>query len=125
MALQPWGTGPGRFDDRPLAEAIAERLDGRAEVLPAPSGLRAAGDTYRDAHALISLRPRATIAAAAAGVPVLALVDSDRHAAVANGLGQPVVRTEAPAGEADRRGAGAHARTCRPRQRPCPHRPCT
>lgn len=94
VRLQPWTVRPGRVDDRQVAEVMAEHLPD-VQLLPPPSGITDASATYRTAGAVLAMRPRATIAAAAAGTPVLTIGDSSRHATIAAGLDQPSVPSSA------------------------------
>lgn len=99
IILEPWGQGTGRFDDRPLASAIADGLGGRATVIEPPAHFEQCIERYGRARAVISMRSRALVAAAAARVPTLTLLEESRMAVLPNSLGQPVVSIDAAPAE--------------------------
>ncbi len=93
VRLVPWG-GPGSADAAMasrLARAIGESVRGAVMVEPAPATLADAASLVADAHAVVALRYRAVHAAAAAGVPVVAVAGDPRLEALAGRLGQPVL----------------------------------
>ncbi|MGY6502194.1 MAG: polysaccharide pyruvyl transferase family protein [Acidimicrobiales bacterium] len=70
--LQPWQTGDSPHD-LALAEQVAERLGSVAQIVPPPADLRAAAVEMVGYDAVVGLRFHSLVAAAAAGVPFLAI----------------------------------------------------
>ena len=98
VVLQPWQAhADGHTDDVQLAHAVAARLHG-AHVLPSPADIFAARDALATAGVVVGLRFHSLIAAAAAGVPFVAVTHEPKLAALARRLDQPAV---APARLAD------------------------
>jgi polysaccharide pyruvyl transferase WcaK-like protein len=95
VRLQPWQVLPGAPDDLDLAHAIAGRLDGDVQIVPPPAGLADARDLFAGARLVVALRFHALVAAAEAGVPVVAVAHEAKLAGLGRRLEQPVV---APAG---------------------------
>lgn len=94
VRLQPWRAAGPAPDDVQMAKLMACQLP-QAEIEPAPASLPQARDAYRSARAVIALRPRAQVAAAAAGVPSLAVTSGGTRQLIADGLHQPSVAMDA------------------------------
>lgn len=98
VVLQPWQAhADGHTDDVQLAYAVAARVRG-VDVLPPPADIFAARDALATASVVVGLRFHSLIAAAAAGVPFVAVTHEPKLAALARRLDQPAV---APARLAD------------------------
>jgi polysaccharide pyruvyl transferase WcaK-like protein len=89
VVLQPWRTR-GDGADTVLARYLADRLDPAPPISRPPADLRAVRDGLNGSGLVIPLRYHALIAAAAAGVPSLALEDRPEIVGLARRLGQPV-----------------------------------
>jgi len=121
--IQPWQVGDADgaadgLDDEARAHvlAIALRRRGcRAEVVPPPASLTDARELVEGARLVVATRFHATVAAAAAGVPFLALAHEQKLAGIARRLGQPAVDAAAPAPELARVLAAALAQPPAPR----------
>jgi polysaccharide pyruvyl transferase WcaK-like protein len=96
VQLQPWQVDLGEGGDERLAASVNHRLGGRAEILPPPRDLRAASEGFAGARLVVALRFHALVAAAAAGVPVLAFAHEPKLEGGARRLGQPAVSPDAP-----------------------------
>jgi polysaccharide pyruvyl transferase WcaK-like protein len=94
LRLQPWQVTGGRHDDLALARAVAARLDGRAEIVPPPTGLDDACTLFAGARLVVALRFHALMAAGATGVPAVAIAHEPKLAAMARRLGQPAIAPE-------------------------------
>lgn len=94
ILLQPWqveGPPPG---DRQVGEAIVAALadhDVEAELLAPPADLADASALMRGCAVVMGMRFHSLVAAAAAGVPFLALAHENKLAGLARRLGQPAV----------------------------------
>jgi polysaccharide pyruvyl transferase WcaK-like protein len=95
VRLQPWQVIRGAPDDLDLARMVAGRLDGDVQIVPPPAGLADARDLFVGARLVVALRFHALTAAAAAGVPFVAVAHEAKLAGLGRRLGQPVA---APAG---------------------------
>jgi polysaccharide pyruvyl transferase WcaK-like protein len=95
VRLQPWQVMSGAPDDLDLARMVAGRLDGDVQIVPPPSSLEDACGLFAGARLVVALRFHALTAAAAAGVPFVAVAHEAKLAGLGRRLGQPVV---APAG---------------------------
>jgi polysaccharide pyruvyl transferase WcaK-like protein len=92
VRLDPW-----QMDgDAELAADVAARLGGRALIGAPPSDLRAAREEMTGARLVIAQRFHALVAAASAGVPVLAVAHEPKLSGLARRLGQPTVAPDAP-----------------------------
>src|SRR4051812_6470953 len=103
IALQPWQVTGDGIDDLLIAQAVAGRLRGAVTVLDPPANLRAARARFRGSAVVLGLRFHALIAAAAAGVPFVALAHEPKLAGLARRLGQPSVPPRTPPGLLGRR----------------------
>jgi polysaccharide pyruvyl transferase WcaK-like protein len=84
----------GEHDDLALARAVAAGLEGRAEIVPPPADLDDACKLFAGARLVVALRFHALVAAAAGGVPALAIAHEPKLAAMARRLGQPSIGPE-------------------------------
>ncbi|MDW5594767.1 polysaccharide pyruvyl transferase family protein, partial [Conexibacter stalactiti] len=114
VRIQPWQVGDDAAgqDDELHAHVLAtalRRRGCRAEVVPPPASLPDARDLVVGARLVVATRFHATVVAAAAGVPFLALAHEQKLAGLARRLGQPAVRADAPAPELARALADALA----------------
>lgn len=91
IRLLPW-TGPGTADAAMAARlhAVVARC-GSVTVEPAPATLPEAAAMCAAGRAVVALRDRAILAAAAAGVPVVGVGKEPRMAALGRRLGQTVI----------------------------------
>lgn len=101
--------GPVTTSDVQLARSLAAALGSRAEVVPAPMDLAQARDLYAQAAVVVAVPYRALHAAAAAGVPCVALTQETRMAGLARRLVQAVVGLDGPPPELIRTIAKARA----------------
>jgi polysaccharide pyruvyl transferase WcaK-like protein len=92
VRLDPWQAD----GDADLAAAVATRLNGRVGIAAPPPDLVAARDAMVGAQLVLAQRFHAIVAAAAAGVPVLAVAHEPKLGGLARRLEQPVVAAEAP-----------------------------
>jgi polysaccharide pyruvyl transferase WcaK-like protein len=93
VRLDPW-----QIDgDAELAADVAARLRGNALIGAPPTDLRAAREDMTGARLVIAQRFHALVAAASAGVPVLAVAHEPKLTGLARRLGQPTVAPDAPA----------------------------
>lgn len=120
VAVQPWQQGSG--DDR-MAAHLSDVLGDRVEVLPAPPDLPTAARQLATYDTVVALRFHALVAAAAAGVPVVALAHEPKLASLAQRLDQAAVSPSQSPGalvaavdEAPRRGPAQRTRVARERQ---------
>lgn len=74
-----------------LARAVGTEVPGAAAIEPTPVTLPEAAALFADAYAVVAFRYRAIHAAAAAGVPIVAVAVEERLAALGTRLGQVVV----------------------------------
>ena len=104
VRIQPWQVGDAGedaagLDDEGHAHLLATALRRRglaAEVVPPPASVLDARDLVAGARLVIATRFHATVAAAAAGVPFLAVAHEQKLAGVARRLGQASVAADAP-----------------------------
>jgi polysaccharide pyruvyl transferase CsaB len=87
LRLDPWQPD----GDGELADAVARRLGGRAEIAPGPRDLPAARDGMAGARLVLAQRFHALVTAASAGVPALAVAHEPKLAGLARRLDQPTV----------------------------------
>jgi polysaccharide pyruvyl transferase WcaK-like protein len=87
LRLDPWQPD----GDGQLADAVARRLGGRAEIAHGPRDLRAARDGMRGARLVLAQRFHSLVTAASAGVPALAVAHEPKLEGLARRLGQPTV----------------------------------
>jgi len=95
VRLDPWQVD----GDAELAADVAARLGGGAGAAligAPPSDLRAAREGMTGARLVIAQRFHALVAAASAGVPVLAVAHEPKLSGLARRLGQPTVAPDAP-----------------------------
>jgi polysaccharide pyruvyl transferase WcaK-like protein len=98
IELQPWQShADGLTDDAELAERIAAHLPG-AELVVAPTDLIDAAEGFMSARLVVGLRFHALVAAAAAGVPFVAVAHEPKLSALARRLDQRAVPPAAVAG---------------------------
>ena len=93
VRLDPWQPE----GDAELAAAVAARLE--AEVAPPPADLLSASRDMAGARLVLAQRFHALVAAAAAGVPVLAVAHEPKLEGLARRLEQPAVAADAPPAE--------------------------
>ncbi|MEA2394559.1 MAG: hypothetical protein QOJ82_2450 [Solirubrobacteraceae bacterium] len=93
VRLQPWQP-PW---DTQLAQSVAEGLRGEVEIVPPPADLADACDLFAGARVVVALRFHAIMAAAAAGVPAVAVAHEPNLAGLGRRLGFSVVPTTGPA----------------------------
>ena len=92
VALQPW-----QLDgDLALARAIVRRVGDGVAVLDPPRDLADARDAFREAGVVVGLRFHALVAAAAAGVPFVAVDHELKLGALARRFEQPLVSASEP-----------------------------
>lgn len=97
VQLQPWGCSRDAIDDRYLAAEIRRRLAGAVvELVTPPADLDDAARLFAGVRLVVALRFQAIPAAAAAGVPVLALEHERELGGIARRLRQPSVPAGAP-----------------------------
>ncbi|MCW2954500.1 MAG: polysaccharide pyruvyl transferase CsaB [Conexibacter sp.] len=104
LRLQPWQVGDlGREGGVPHDEARADALLAElsrkgvaAEVVPPPADLADACMLFSGARLVLAMRFHATLAAAAAGVPFVAIAHEQKLAGIARRLGQPALSPDAP-----------------------------
>ena len=93
VRLVPWD-GPGGADlalAGRLERAVENAVPGATMIEAAPETLAEAACLFAEAHAVVALRHRAVHAAAAAGVPVVAVPTDPGCGALATRLGQAVL----------------------------------
>jgi polysaccharide pyruvyl transferase WcaK-like protein len=99
IELQPWQqTADGLTDDAELGERVAAHLPG-AELVAAPAGLLEACESFTSARLVVGLRFHALVAAAAAGVPFVAVAHEPKLSALARRLDQRAVPPAALPGQ--------------------------
>jgi polysaccharide pyruvyl transferase WcaK-like protein len=91
VRLDPWQVD----GDAELAADVAARLGGDALIGAPPTDLRAAREDMTGARLVIAQRFHALVAAASAGVPVLAVAHEPKLSGLARRLGQPTVAADA------------------------------
>jgi polysaccharide pyruvyl transferase CsaB len=91
LRLDPWQPD----GDGELADAVARRLGGRAEIAPGPRDLLAARDGMSGARLVLAQRFHSLVTAASAGVPALAVAHEPKLAGLARRLGQVSVPAHA------------------------------
>jgi polysaccharide pyruvyl transferase CsaB len=87
LRLDPWQP----HGDGELAEAVARRLGGRAEIAPGPRDLLEAREGMRGARLVLAQRFHSLVAAASAGVRALAVAHEPKLEGLARRLDQPTV----------------------------------
>jgi polysaccharide pyruvyl transferase WcaK-like protein len=93
VRLDPWQVD----GDAELAADVAARLGGNDVFIGAPpADLRAAREGMTGARLVVAQRFHALVAAASAGVPVLAVAHEPKLSGLARRLGQPTVAPDAP-----------------------------
>jgi polysaccharide pyruvyl transferase WcaK-like protein len=93
--LQPWQVRPDSYDDVDLAWSIQEKLGERARLMNPPRDLHDARAAFGRVSAVLGLRFHSLVAAAAAGVPLVAVAHEEKLSALARRLGQPAVALSA------------------------------
>jgi polysaccharide pyruvyl transferase WcaK-like protein len=89
--LQPWQTlADGETDDVELANAVLAELPG-AELAQAPRSIFDARRAFAEVGLVVGFRFHSLVAAAAAGVPFVAVAHEPKLGALARRLGQPCV----------------------------------
>jgi polysaccharide pyruvyl transferase WcaK-like protein len=93
VQLQAWhrATDPSVEDDSAIIDAVVGRLGSSIEVVPTPESLGAAVESMVGVGAVLTSRFHALIAAAAAGVPSVAVAHEAKLAALARRLDQRTV----------------------------------
>jgi polysaccharide pyruvyl transferase WcaK-like protein len=99
VVLEPWQIGgPEHGDDLEAAGELqrALRVAARTDVTiaPPPQSVRAASAAYRRARVVLGQRFHSLVAAAAAGTPFVAFAHEAKCAALADRLGQPILRPD-------------------------------
>jgi len=94
VRLLPWRAGLRGLGDLELAQRVAERLRGRAEVSPPPGGLRGARAAFAGARVAVVVPYHAVLAAASAGVPHVVVTAHE----VARRRSRSVARSIVPVG---------------------------
>jgi len=97
IALRPWGTTAGEGRDPGLVAELAGRIGRPVQVLEPLPDLGAGSDSMAAAGAVVALGSHALIAAAAAGVPAVAVACEPAIADLARRLDQPLVDADASA----------------------------
>ena len=90
VELQAWqqGDGVAAGDDRAIIDALVARLGPSVEVVPTPPSMGAAVESMAGTGTLLSFRFHALIAAAAAGVPTVAVTHEAKLGALTRRLEQ-------------------------------------
>ena len=91
VRLDPWQPD----GDADLAAAVATQLGGRVDLAPPPPDMLAARDGMAGARLVLAQRFHSLVAAAAAGVPTLAVAHEPKLAGLARRLEQPTVAADA------------------------------
>jgi polysaccharide pyruvyl transferase WcaK-like protein len=99
IALEPWNPAATDGHDRTLLTGLAARIAAPVRVLAPLENLGAGNATLSEAGAVVALGSHALIAAAAAGVPAVAVVCEPAIADLARRLDQPAVAAHASATE--------------------------
>ncbi|MBS1845556.1 MAG: polysaccharide pyruvyl transferase family protein [Actinobacteria bacterium] len=99
IALQPWHAAAVDWRDHGLVAELAGRVGTPVPVLAPLSNLGAGDASITAAGAVVALGSHALIAAAAAGVPAVAVACEPAIADLARRLDQPLVAADASAGE--------------------------
>ena len=98
VRLQPWQAGEPSNGDGDLARRVAARVGDDVDVVEPPADLADARRQFAGARLVIGMRYHALMAAAAAGVPFVAVDHELKLGALARRFGQPCVApTEPPA----------------------------
>jgi polysaccharide pyruvyl transferase WcaK-like protein len=92
LRLDPWQPD----GDAALAAAVVSRLGDRVQLAPPPADLLAARSGMLRSRLVLAQRFHAVVAAASAGVPVLAVAHEPKLAGLARRLDQPAVAADAP-----------------------------
>ncbi|MGH2938839.1 MAG: polysaccharide pyruvyl transferase family protein [Myxococcota bacterium] len=95
IALQPWGSAAGEGRDHGLVAELAGKIGRPVQVLAPLESLGAGDGSMAEAGAMVALGSHALIAAAAAGVPAVAVACEPAIADLARRLDQPVVAADA------------------------------
>jgi polysaccharide pyruvyl transferase WcaK-like protein len=90
VELQAWQRGDGSADgdDGAIIDALVDRLGPSVEVVPTPGSMEAAVESMIGTGTVLSFRFHALIAAAAAGVPTVAVTHEAKLGALARRLEQ-------------------------------------
>jgi polysaccharide pyruvyl transferase WcaK-like protein len=96
LRLQPWRALEGRSDDVRLAGVVAGRIPNAVEIAEPPESLAGAGRAFAGAQLVVVLRQHALMAAAAAGLPAVAVARDAGLVDLARRLRQPAVTASAP-----------------------------
>ena len=93
VELQAWQQAPRprQMDDRLIVETLARQLGPAVEVVARPPSIGAAVQSMAGSRTVISFRFHALVAAAAAGVPAVAVAHEAKLRAMARRLGQRTV----------------------------------
>ncbi|HWE67238.1 MAG TPA: polysaccharide pyruvyl transferase family protein [Acidimicrobiales bacterium] len=90
VRVQPWQLAPrgATVDDGTIAAALVARFGGSIDLLPKPATIGAAAQSMVGTGTVLSFRFHALVAAAAAGVPTVAVVHESKLGAMARRLEQ-------------------------------------
>jgi polysaccharide pyruvyl transferase WcaK-like protein len=90
VELQAWDRAPygSRIDDGHIVEALARQVGPSVEVIPRPPTIAAAVQSMAGSRTVVSFRLHAVVAAAAAGVPAVAVAHETKLSAMARRLAQ-------------------------------------
>ena len=94
VLLQPWRSGRGAGDEQLVARRIMSRMGTKnVEIVDSPSSLQQAKELFANSRLVVALRSHAVIAAACAGVGILALSADPTTVAMAANLGVPSLQS--------------------------------
>ncbi len=90
VQLQAWDRAPrpSRIDDGLIVESLARQVGPSVEVVPRPTTIEAAVQSMAGSRTVLSFRLHAVVAAAAAGVPAVAVAHETKLTAMARRLAQ-------------------------------------
>ena len=97
IIVMPWQSGPFGRGEQQAAERIARRLGAHANAVAPPLDLSEAAVALRGCAAVLTQRFHAMHAAAAAGIPIVAVDHEAKMGSLARRLGQDTVSRLAPA----------------------------